>query len=115
MRPGSPDAAQAITSWFRPGVGSCCTDQVLPSSLEVANRSCVLPVTLPPDCGACSQTVNRLPCVSMDMVGKLAPVTPVGKLETTVFTQLASPTGLVTVWATTSQRFISILFRALLS
>src|SRR5437660_120680 len=116
MRPGSPATGHANTCWCTPGVGMATGDvHVFPSSVDFEYMSSVSPVTLPPDCGACSQTAKRLPAVSTAMVGKLAPVTPFGKLEITWLTQFCSPCGLVTDSATMSHRFMLTLFRLALS
>src|SRR5205807_2496526 len=73
-RPLSPAAAQAKTLFKSPSVGIVIgIDQWLPSSIEKAYSSDVLPI-LPPVAGACSQTTYRFPALSMASDGKLPPV-----------------------------------------
>src|SRR5437879_2270354 len=73
-RPLSPAAGQAKTLFKSPGVGIVIgVDQWLPSSVENAYLSDVLPI-LPVVTCACSQTAYRLPALSIASVGKLPPV-----------------------------------------
>src|SRR5207245_10166873 len=74
IRPLSPAAGQAKTLFNSLGVGMVIgVDQWLPSSVENAYLSDVLPI-LPAVTGACSQTAYRFPALSMASVGKLPPV-----------------------------------------
>src|SRR6266480_987023 len=95
-----------MTWLLSPGVGTCAAAvQVAPRSLDVEKKSRVFPVTLAPLIGASSHTAKRLPWLSTERVGKLAPVSAFGKLETRMSpVHAARPWRLVTDWATTSQR-----------
>src|SRR5437879_10432220 len=95
-RPLSPAAAQAKTLFKSPGVGIVIgIDQWLPSSVEKAYSSDVLPI-LPPVTGACSQTTYRLPALSMASDGKLPPVLTVPGARSEEHTsELQSPMYLV--------------------
>src|SRR3989442_868165 len=73
-RPSSPAAVHAKTLFKSTGVGMVVgVDQWLPSSVENAYLSDVLPILLL-FTGACSQTAYRFPALSIAIVGKLPPV-----------------------------------------
>src|SRR2546422_2612521 len=118
-RPLSPAAGQAKTLFKSPGVGIVIgVDQWLPSSVENAYLSDVLPILPCVSTCACSQTAYRLPALSIAIVGKLPPVLTVPgvpRLATGRSTQL-SPLGSLTFAtggpkATGKQRPIAILLK----